>query len=469
MSKKQLYLFMLIVFLTATGNSYAFISGTISGIVRSSASQKPIESAILKTSAGRTSMTVANGAYHIEHEEGQYTLTVLADGYESYSKLVHIQINNNTELYILLIPKAINMIPPVISSVSPELILDGENSASIQAFDITSTAGIEKVEGIVIIPENPQMKVHTPICDLPVLPFHIIAGTNNYSATYNSFITIGHYQIVIKATNILGNTSLPLTASVIQTTGPDVFEPDDSMTQAKAVVINAREARRHTFFDPGDEDWIKFYGIVGKVYRIEISHLERKSLPEIDFYGPGNTFLFTEPLYDFVIDGESYMEWIVDAEGIYYVCVKNKDPELFGANTGYDLRVGYPEGPIQGTILVKITDINSNPLNDIIIKTSNGMTGFSNSFGLFDFDHEIGTYDIKFDSFFYENATCSIKILELKTTHCDVQMEKRKFQLSDAIKALQRLSGVDSHSDFQANISIGLNHVIYILNAPVND
>jgi hypothetical protein len=462
MSKKQLYLFMLIVFLTATGNSYAFISGTISGIVRSSASQKPIESAILKTSAGRTSMTVANGAYHIEHEEGQYTLTVLANGYESYSKRVHIQINNNTELDILLIPKAINMIPPVISSVSPEQILDGENSASIQAFDITSTAGIEKVEGIVIIPENPQMKVHTPICDLPVLPFHIIAGTNNYSATYNSFITIGHYQIVIKATDILGNTSLPLTASVIQTTGPDVFEPDNSMAQAKAVVINAREARRHTFFDPGDEDWIKFYGIVGKVYRIEVSHLEKKSQPVIDFYGPGNTFLFTEPLYDFVVDGEAYMEYIVYTEGIYYVCVKNK--EHFGANTGYDFRVGYPEGAIQGTILIKISDKESNPLNDIIIKTSNGMTGFSNQFGLFDFDHEIGTYDITFESFFYENATCSIKILELKTTRCDVQMEKRQYQLSDAIKALQMLSGFDINADFLANSTIGLNDVIYILN-----
>ena len=59
-----------------------------------------------------------------------------------------------------------------------------------------------------------------------------------------------------------------------QTTGLDIFEQDNTIDYAKSVVINATNAQRHNY---GDEDWIKFYGIVGKSYRIEISKLENQS------------------------------------------------------------------------------------------------------------------------------------------------------------------------------------------------
>jgi hypothetical protein len=457
MFKRLNYFLILTLFLTLNNSAYAYISGTIFGSVQSADSQQPIANAILKTSAGRSAITLSNGEFLIDHEEGQHTLTVMAAGYYSYSTVLNIQAFKTIEINISLVAKV------DISSVSPEQILDGENSAIIQAIGITPTDIIEKVEGIVICPENPQIKYHTPINELPVLSFHPVAGTNDYSAAYHNFDTIGHYQIIIQATDIYGNTSLPLTASVIQIIGPDVFEPDDTMEQAKPVVINAREARRHTFHDYGDEDWIKFYGIVGKVYRIEISHLESNSLPEIDFYGPGNTFLFTEPLYDFVIDGESFMEWIVDSEGIYYVCVRNKDPELFGANTGYDLRVGYPEGSFPGLIFGKVTDKDCKPLQDIIIKTSAGRTGISNSMGLFEFDHEVGTYNITFESVFYENKTCSIKVSTIESTEYNLQMKNQKYQLSDAINALQLLSGFHVNSDIFLENTIGLDYVINIM------
>ena len=294
------------------------------------------------------------------------------------------------------------------------------------------------------------------------MSFHPVAGTNDYSAAYHNFDTIGHYQIVIQATDIYGNTSIPLTASVIQAIGPDVFEPDDTMEQAKPIVINAREAMRHTFHDSGDEDWIKFYGIVGKVYRIEISHLESHFLPEIDFYGPGNTFLFTEPLYDFVVDDEAYIEEIVDTESIYYVCVKNKDPELFGANTGYDLRVGYPEGAFSGLIFGKITDMNCDPLQDIIIKTDAG-SAISDTMGTFLMDHEKGDYRITYISNFYRDRTFFLNVKELKTTQFNIQIPY--YQLSDAIKALQFLSRFDVNSNCLTHGTIGLDDVIHIMKA----
>jgi len=454
---------MFIVFFSLTSNSYAFIPGSIFGIVRSAESQEPIDNAILKTSAGRSSITVSNGAYDIEHEEGQYTLTVMAEGYEPYSTVIFIEIFKTIEINISLTPKAVNIAHPVILSVSPEQILNGENSASIQAFNITSTAELQTVEGFIIIPENPQINIHTPISALPVLTFHKISETDNYSATYHSFVTIGHYQIVIQAIDILGNKSLPLTASVIQTTGPDVFEPDNIPEQAKSVMINAEEARHHTFYEPGDKDWVKFYGIVGKNYRIEVSHLESNSRPVVELYDSDMKLLRKKNLFDSVNDGIAYMERRVIREGIYYVCLSNEYSELSMTNTGYDLWVGNPEGALPGVIYGQITDIYCNPLEDIIIKTADNSC-ISNSNGIYAIKYpETGINSLLFESFFYEGITTSVKVGELTEIRIDIQMEKQDYQLSDAIKALQILSGFEINSDCLSNITIGLDNVMYIL------
>jgi len=135
-----------------------------------------------------------------------------------------------------------------------EQILHGEKKAIIRAYNISSNNVIEKVEGIIILPENPQNFFSTPLNELPVLPFHSISGTNDYSAIYQNFLTIGNYKIVVQAIDIFGNKSNPLTATVIQTIGPDVFEHDDTIDFAKPVILNAKNAQPHTFHDYGDED-----------------------------------------------------------------------------------------------------------------------------------------------------------------------------------------------------------------------
>jgi len=459
-----LYLMFILTLFTTINTSYAYIPGKIYGTVRDLESQKPISSAAIKTSAGRSAITFSDGSFLIDHEEGNFTLTVFAKGYESYTVTINIKAFKTIEKNIVLTPEALNYDPPVIESVSSARILNGKTSTSIHAMNVTSTIAIEKVEGVIILPENPQIIILKPLSDYPVLVFQEIAGTNDYSATYHHFSTIGKYKIIIQATDIHGNTSRPLTATVIQTIGSDIFEQDNSIEQAKPVVLNAREARRHTFHMNGDQDWIKFYGIVGKTYRIEISHLEALSEPVIDFYGPGNTYNFSESLIDDVDDyGVTFLEHIVYKEGVYFVCVKNRDPNIFGANTGYDLRVGYPEGDFEGNICGIITDADGNVLKGVHVKTTKG-SGISDKEGIYAFNHQPGQTSITFmsSSFCYLNKTSNLNVARLVSTRLDMTMEK--ISLSDAIKSLQVISGFsfDIEGTF-VDDEIDLNDAIYML------
>jgi len=465
MKNNKIYLVIIIVFIIVNSTAYSYISGHVLGIVRDAETSQPISNATLKTSAGRSAITFNDGSFIIDHEAGSFLLTVFAEGYESYSGHINIQAIKTMKKNIELTPISINENLPVIDSVSQKQTLYGKTAAIIQAENIKSSVSIEKVEGIIIPPQNPQIMINTPLSGLPVLNFTEISGTNNYSATYDNFSTIGNYKIIIRATDIYGNTSLPLTASVTQTIGPDVFEEDDTIDQAKPVVLNARNARRHTFYDVGDQDWIMFYGIFGKTYHIETSRLEILSEPVIDFYGPGKNYIFSRPLIDDDGDGVAYLEWIVNKEGVYYFCVKNIDANVFGANTGYDLRVGYPEGSWDGHISGKITDIYGSPLRGINIKTNHNGSGISDIEGNYViFDHQTGATTITFlsSSLCYANKADTMTVKKFETTLFNIRMEN--IALSDAIKHLQLISGISIpvNGSYIGN-NIGLDDAIYML------
>ena len=466
MSKLNICLYVLIGFFLFLSNSYAYIPGTIYGIVQTANSNEPISNVVIKTNAGRTAISFSDGTFIIDHEEGEYTLTVIADDYKPYTDIIVVQTFKTIERNIILTPETPDDNFPVIESVSTEQILNGEKTAIIRANNISSTYLIEKVEGIIIYPKNPQKLSSTPASDYPVLPFYSIIGTNDYSATYQNFLTIGTYKVVVKAVDIFGNESLPLTATVKQTTGLDIFEQDNTINNAKSVVINATNAQRHTFHNYGDEDWIKFYGIVGKSYRIEISKLENQSKPVMELYGPDKKMKFSYDLFGSLINGKSRRDYLIRRnEGVYYICIKNNDPDLFGANTGYDLRVGYPEGSgFPGTIFGSILDEFGNRLDDVVVKTNFGRSCISND-GDYIIDHEIvNNCLITFKSpcsFNKENVVKNLK--ELKSIKLNMIMKKVK--LSDAIKSLQIISGFSTDMDkFYYDNEIGLDDTIRILN-----
>lgn len=96
-------------------------------------------------------------------------------------------------------------------------------------------------------------------------------GTNTRSASAVMYIVVSGPTYT--PTPTLTRTTGPPTAT--PTRGPvctDGFEPDNSKDEARIIDVNT--AQEHAICPSGDEDWVFFGGIAGKVYTIDISRMD---------------------------------------------------------------------------------------------------------------------------------------------------------------------------------------------------
>jgi len=120
--------------------------------------------------------------------------------------------------------------PPVIGAVSEEQTLDGETSAKIQIWNITSLNKI-KLVWAVITPPDIRYAPEDPVTDLPTTELTDSDGDGIYQGVWKGFYAQGTYRIAVYAA-AEGATekdmlySAPLTASVIQTKETSVPEGD---------------------------------------------------------------------------------------------------------------------------------------------------------------------------------------------------------------------------------------------------
>ena len=87
-------------------------------------SNEPISNVVIKTNAGRTAISFSDGTFIIDHEEGEYILTVIADDYKPYTYIIVVQTFKTIERNIILTPETPDDNYPVIESVSTEQILN---------------------------------------------------------------------------------------------------------------------------------------------------------------------------------------------------------------------------------------------------------------------------------------------------------------------------------------------------------
>ncbi|KPA16562.1 NHL repeat containing protein [Candidatus Magnetomorum sp. HK-1] len=259
-------------------------------------------------------------------------------------------------------------LPVDIETISQPITLSGTTSATITACNISAEKPVKKVLTIISPPEDPQMHLQSDFDKMPVIELTTKENIVSYSATYYNYSTLGSYELSVCAFDEMGNVSQVLTTTVVQSIGPDVFEEDDTIEQATAIIVDSKYAQRHTFHDVGDEDWIKFYGISGKNYRIQVSHLESNSMPVAIFSGPDDGLPSIEKLFDETMNGVAYFERRVVTEGIFYVRIMNNDASIFGKDTGYDLRVSRPYAGAGFSYYGTISDQYSRPLQTVRLK-----------------------------------------------------------------------------------------------------
>jgi hypothetical protein len=260
---------------------------------------------------------------------------------------------------------------PVIAEISPEKTLNGESSATIWVEDVTTTGTIEKLWAVIT---PPGFDVGS---ELPII-FLNPAGNGRYEGTYANFTRFGAYRVAAYAKDTNGSISFHKESTVTQTMGPDIYEVDDTFSQANVIGLNGTIPQHHNFHDDGDQDWVKFYGIAGQVYEIKISGVGDDTDPAIELYASDGTTLLEGPRSNGFEGDDELMIWTCGGNGIYFARIFYKNPGGFGKNAGYALEIYRPVQPGAGWIKGYARDASTNQaIIDVTIVTSGGGSAIS--------------------------------------------------------------------------------------------
>ena len=136
---------------------------------------------------------------------------------------------------------------------------------------------------------------------------------------------------------------------------PDIYEPDDTPESATSISIDA-PAQTHSFHDAGDEDWLEFrVERVPLILTFETLNLEADADTYIRIFDEDGETLIDED-DNSGLDGNGASGVIVtfNTTSTYFLQVTNAQG-LFGADTGYDVRIileaGFIIGAIRGMVL----------------------------------------------------------------------------------------------------------------------
>ncbi len=289
-----------------------------------------------------------------------------------------------------------------------------KKNATIWVENVTTTSTIEKVWAVITPPDYDL----NPASESGILELNHV-GMGRYEGNYSDFPKFGAYQVAVYAKDTEGNVSLSEKTSVYQSKGPDIYENDDIPDQATFIVVNDETHQHRSFHDPGDEDWVKFYGISGIIYTTEVSNRSIDSDAVIELYGPDSATRLISSV-------QTIMNWGCLREGIYYIKIKNMNTQGFGENTPYDFKIYHPTGPsFSGYIKGNITSIVSGQaIADAKIRTDAAGSALSSPDGRYLMIHEPGKFTMTIEANGYKSVGHpSISVSEGGTTVKNFMLE----------------------------------------------
>jgi hypothetical protein len=297
-----------------------------------------------------------------------------------------------------------------------------------------------------------------------------------YGGTLGGVERAGTYRAVIYATDAKGEISSPGEVQIRQTSGPDIYEDDDSIADAKVIVLNKPQLQYHNFDKAGDEDHVKFYGLAGQTYRIEAQNLESNCDIVIDILNAaGNSVLPEGPCDE--SEGDEEFPWACKQNGIYYVKFYNYNSNLYGQNTGYYAGVILTVAPDRTQVNIPIKDVSGNPVTDAIVQNQGSVTGISEPVtGDVEMylpqgqEHSITAshtdYNTQITNAFNVAGPTPITLPPIILIRPGDVSRDAEVELGDAVIALQVLAGMTVTADKSAaleNEKIGLTDAVFVL------
>jgi hypothetical protein len=306
-----------------------------------------------------------------------------------------------------------------------------------------------------------------------------------YEAVCNNFTLQKSYMILFYATDSNNVTSVPVDSSVrkIQSDSDD-YEPDDDFSQANIIVLE--KFQDHNIHKSGDADWVKFYGISGLHYKINVNNLSSISNVLIEIYdSSGITKLKSTENSAATAGNPILLEWDCPTDGIYYV--KFKDfTDSFGANVRYNIQISQPTAPVSGRIEGTVKDsVSKLPVGNVIITTTQKRSALSSpNDGYYTMEnHPAESYTLTAKADGYQTFTVSGTLSASGVVTQDISLipsgsvifekgdlnKDKSVNLTDAIIALRVLAGLgfsgtyDIQTDVNGDNKVGMEEVIYIL------
>lgn len=203
--------------------------------------------------------------------------------------------------------------------------------------------------------------------------------------------------------NAKSGSEVNIVSSAIE---PDIYEIDDTYSQASVIDIDDPEVQSHNFYYEGDPDWTAFYGLSGETYVLKTQNPGSNCDTVIDLYdGDGATLLDSKDAYG-KGEGESF-NFDCAKDSIYYVKVHEYYSD-FGENTEYELRVYKPEAPFIGSLAGVIKGLNCEGIIPMaVVLTDEGGSALSRHSGAYSIFHYPGTVTVTVTATGYNTESVS--------------------------------------------------------------
>jgi hypothetical protein len=202
---------------------------------------------------------------------------------------------------------------------------------------------------------------------------------------------------------------------------PDEYEPNNTPGQAHVLFLNDEYNQLHNFHVAGDQDWVKLYGLAGKPYQFGTENVAAQYDAVMELYSTdGRTVLTQECVMGYWPGDKCYFDWICPIDGVYYLKVAQKDPNVFGDGTDYELYAWDGAAPnFPGIVQGKLTDTSVPPAPVQAKIKCSGNIGETSSLSEADGNYYIyadaGDYTCTYESFGYRTMTDTITIQGGKT------------------------------------------------------
>ena len=232
--------------------------------------------------------------------------------------------------------------------------------------------------------------------------------------------------------------------------------------------MNDSASQCRNFFDPGDQDWVTFYGVSGQTYKVEAGDLGPKNNVVIEVYDTDGTTLLAES--DYVGDprADESLEWQCIADGLYFVKIRPADIDIAGEGTNYRLEIYRAVADLFGYIGGTIKDGHTGePIENASAKTNVGASGASKD-GTYFMVHRVGTsFLLTVNAIGYSEKTIAdVSVSEDQTTLINIELEPLFVDTEPTVLILSPATDVTINEgesvNFQSSVTNGNEPFLYV-------